>query len=343
MKKKIQKYLLNFILYLTLIVSITSCKKDNRNGDQIIADDVKAKKALADLLAYKNSDHLLSVGYLVNDGADPADATNVFNIPDSLDIVTLFAGYQKNPPSWRAAQAKGTKVLIAEYPSAAYFDHSTKDPYTKLPGYVRPAGIDSLKPTSTSTYEHYAKSKYYEYITLRGFDGIDMDVETGFFGGELPTEYAPNYMRAMVKYFGPKCTECVIRADKKRPIFVYDTDVLDKNSGGIGTEELYKPFKENFDHVYFQSYTTGNRAWYGSGTDDFLPIVNAYGAKFIALVNGDNYTDPKVSQDLLSYARWMKGNNGGGVGAYRMSRNYNATPRFANIRQAIQIMNPAKK
>jgi hypothetical protein len=39
----------------------------------------------------------------------------------------------------------------------------------------------------------------------------------------------------------------------------------------------------------------------------------------------------------------MKDNNGGGAGAYRMSRDYNHKPVFKNIREAIQIMNPAKQ
>ncbi|HWW42669.1 glycoside hydrolase family 18 [Pedobacter sp.] len=356
MKQPIQKYpiWIGLLVIITgLFFSFTSTRS-SLNGKDSTSLSADSTSYLKQLLKYKASDHLLAVGYVVADGNDPEASTNLSNLPDSLDIVSLFVGYDPNPDHWRAAQKKGIKIVKTIAPNSAYFDHSVNDPITKTPGYVRPAGIDPNVAKSTSTYDHYAKNKYMEYVVQNRWDGLDVDIETGMFGAEVPAYNAAKFLSALAKYFGPNCTSCTINPNGKKPLFIYDTDVIFKGRN-IGYDVLFEPSKSNYDYVYFQSYIGGNRAWRGSGTQDFPPIVKAYGSKFIALVNGDQYIyanggqdsapdgDAKTLASLLSYAQWMKDNNGGGAGAYRMSRDYNHKPVFKNIREAIQIMNPGTK
>jgi hypothetical protein len=306
---------------------------------------------LDSLNAYKNSNHLLFIGFLVGDGNDPAASTNLLNVPDSVDIVELFSGYDNDSTHWRALQAKGTKIVRCEFPSSAYFDHSVKDPATLAPGYVRPPGINPNTPTSTSTYEHYARDKYVQYITQNKWDGIDIDIESGTFGGDVPASNAKTFLLAIAKYFGPNCTSCTVLPGGKKPMFLYDTDVS-SSSGNLGYSNIYTPYKSNYDYALFQAYTGGNRAWTGTGVGNFPPLIAAYGIdKFIPLENGDQWKYPDGGQDqppngdanatssLLSYATWCKANNGKGIGAYRMSRDYNHVPPFYVSRSCIQIMN----
>ncbi len=332
-----------------LLATISSCKKDDSPSTPPLTAEEQYLKNLVD---YKASKHPIMVSFLVGDGNDPADATNVTNTPDSVDIIELFSGYAKDATAWAAVQKKGTRIVRCEFPSAAYFDHSAKDPATKVPGYVRPAGIDSTHPTASSTYEHYAHDKYSEYITQNKWDGIDVDIESGTFGGDVPSSNAKNFLTTLSRYFGPKCTECD-SMNRKKAIMIYDTDVSSP-SGNIGYNNLYGPLKERFDYVMFQAYIGGNRAWTGTGTQSFGPIVTGYGAGFLPLVNGDEFIYPDGNQDsppngdskatasALSYAQWVKDNNGMGMGIYRASRDYNHTPRFSTTKNAIQIMNPAK-
>jgi len=295
------------------------------------------------------------MGFVVGDGNDPQEAVNLANQPDSLDMVFLFTGYDTDPAHWRALQAKGTKIIRTEFPSAAYFDGSAKDPDTKLPGYVPDPNIDPNTPTSTSTYNHYAKNKYYEYIYVNKWDGIDFDIEAGAMGGDVPAANTVNFLKAMAKYFGPNCTNCIIGADGKKPMLTYDTDVA-YLGGSLSPDRVYLPLKSNFDYILFQSYTTGSRAWSGTGVQSLPALVNMYGGeKLIFLVNGDSFIypdgisedvkgeDAKASKNLLEYAQFVKDGKGGiGVGAYRMSRDYNHIPKWRYTREAIQIMNPSK-
>src|ERR1700744_4950961 len=284
------------------------------------------------LIAYKNSKHFLYLGFLVADGNDPAASVNPANSPDSLDFLEFFAGRDTVKAHWRVAQAKGTRIVVCYFPKYAYFDGSVNDPATKVPGYVNPPGFNQTTPTSTSTYDHWAKNTYTKDVALDSLDGIDVDLERGTFGGEVPQANGPQFLTAIAKYYGPACSACVVKTGGKKPLFFYDTD------GSVNDNEMYKHYKNNYDYVDFQSYTTGkpgSHYWQGRGTADFGPLIKTYGLdKLIFLVNGDSFiqsdgsqvppgSDSLVTASLYSYANWVKTNNGIGVGAYRMSRDYN--------------------
>lgn len=328
---------------------VTGCKKkettqtNNGNNNGTPANN---------LLTYKNSQHPIFVGFLVGDGNDPVAGYNPANVPDSVDYVEFFAGRDTVQADWRAAQAKGTKIVACHFISDAYFDGSAKDPATKVPGYVNPPGFDQLHPTSTSTYYHWAKDMYNKEIVGEKLDGIDLDIESGTFGGDVLRTAAngDSLMVAVAKYYGPKCTECtVMNSAGKKPVFFYDTD----GSGGFEST-MFGHHKDNYDYVLFQSYTTGSHYWNGKDTTSFTSLISTYGKeKLVFLVNGDSFIypdgkedqaggDAKATADLVNFATYAKNNHCGGAGVYRMSRDYNHKPPFAASKNAIQIMNPAK-
>lgn len=325
------------------IIAISSCKKSSTPA---------TTNPNAALVAYKNSNHHIFVGYLVADGNDPVPSYDPANSPDSVDYLEFFAGNDTTRADWRAAQAKGTKIVVCHFVSDAYFDGSVNDPATQVPGYVNPPGFDQNNATSTSTYNHWAQNTYNAEVVAKGLDGLDLDIESGTFGGEVPLNVAnaTSLVTALAKYYGPNCTECTTKNSAgKNPVFFFDTD------GSTGFESsIYTPISSNYDYVLFQSYTTGNHSWSGTGTASFGPLVSTYGLnKLIFLVNGDSFIYPNGTEDqaggdstatasLYSYANWVVANNGVGVGSYRMSRDYNHTPPFAVSRHAIQIMNPAQ-
>jgi len=302
------------------------------------------------LTDYKKSNHHLFVGYLVADGNDPAAGYNPANAPDSADFLEFFAGHDANVADWRVAQAKGTRIVECHFVNNAYFDGSAKDPATQVPGYVNPPGFSQTAATSTSTYDHWARDMYKKLIDTMGINGIDIDIESGTFGNDVPynvTGCGENLMISVAKYFGPNCTLCKTDSLGRKPVLFYDTDGSSKYEAA-----MYTNHQSNYDYVLFQSYTTGNHYWRGSTTADFAPLVSYYGLnKLIFLVNGDSFIypdghqdvaggDAKASSDLASFSQWVKDNNGVGTGVYRMSRDYNHTPPFAVSRKAIQTMNP---
>lgn len=305
-----------------------------------------------DLVTYKNSPHRIVIGYLVGDGYDTTAAYNPANAPDSVDYLEFFAGRDTAQAHWRAAQAKGIKLIASHFVSDVYFDGSAKDPATKAAGYVNAKGFDMHHPTANSSYHHWARDMYQKHIVTEKLDGIDLDIEKDVFGTDVAytVANADSMVVAIAKYFGPKCTECkVMNSAGKKPVFFYDTD------GSCGLDSfMYVPYKDNYDYVLFQSYTTGSHNWKGKDTTDFAPLLHMFGAgKLVFMVNGDSFSYPDGTEDkpggdstatasLYSYARYVVDHNCGGVGIYRMSRDYNHKPRFAATRKAIQMMNPAK-
>ncbi len=327
------------LLLISLCITHSSCQKNLQTKDNT---GTKAAMLVSnsDLVAYKNSAHRIFVGYLVSDGNDQAAGTNPANAPDSADYLEFFAGRDANRADWRAAQAKGTRIVVCHFVSDAYFDGSAKDPATKVPGYVNPPGFNQNQATSSSTYNHWASDMYQQHIVADSLDGIDIDIESGTLGGDVPNRTnLKSLLISVAKYFGPNSTSGQTVMGKK-PVFFFDTD------GSVGDGPVYTNYKSNYDYVLFQAYTNGNHYWSGSGTQDFGPLIQTYGSdKLVYLVNGDDFDGSNLndapSVALRSYAQWVKANNGKGVGAYRMSRDYNHTPHFAASRQAIQIMNPA--
>jgi hypothetical protein len=305
----------------------------------------------ANILNYKNSKHHIFVGFLVGDGNDPFGGYNPANAPDSVDFLEFFAGRDTIKADWRRAQAIGTRLVMSHSLVDAYFDGSINDPATKVAGYVNPDGFDQVNPTPTSTYNHWARDTYNNEVVGQGLNGIDLDIEYGNYGNQViyGNSNGDSLVVAVAQYYGPNCTKCIVKTGDKKPVFFYDTDGTGDDDAG-----MYTAHKSNYDYVLFQSYTTGNRAWGGSGPADFPPLIATYGLdKLIFMVNGDSFLYANGSEDipgenaiatasLYSYANWVKNNNGVGVGLYRMSRDYNHTPPFGVTRNAIQIMNPAK-
>jgi hypothetical protein len=335
------------LLFVCLVlITTTGCKKLCITDSSTNSSSASSTNILTPLIAYKASKHHIFVGYIVDDSNDPADSHNPVNAPDSADYLVFFAGYDTTATNLRATQAKGTKLVVCHWLKDAYFDGSAKDPATKVTGYVNPKGFDQNNANAKSTYDHWASDIYNKDIVAQGLDGIDLDVERSTFGGDVPFTAANggNLVLSIAKYYGPNCTKC---ATGQKPVFFYDTDNTSFD------KDMYTPNKTNYNYVLFQSYTTGNRAWGGSGTASFSPLVNFYGLdKLIFLVNGDSFTYPNGTEDvkgedaiattdLYNYATWVKNNSGIGVGCYRMNRDYNHKPTYAVSRHAIQLMNPA--
>ncbi|MBB6110893.1 glycoside hydrolase family 18 [Mucilaginibacter lappiensis] len=333
------------MLCMLALALTSSCKKDSGNSAEKLQTLGASKNSLktqaatsnADLIAYKNSVHKIFVGFLVGDGADPAASYNPANAPDSTDFLEFFAGNDATRSHWRAAQAKGTRIVVCHFLQDAYFDGSSKDPAT-------PTSTKTVA-SSTSTYDHWSQAMYNQHIVADSLDGIDLDIESGTIDNKNVTSSSyPNLLTSVAKWFGPNSTSAVTKSMGKKPVFFYDTDGSLDNNTLTGT-------KSNYDYILFQSYTTGSHFW-SSSSFPLSSIASTYGSdKTILLVNGDSFKhadgtedqsggDAQATSDLYSYAtNWAKTNKVAGVGAYRMSRDYNHTPPFIVSRNAIQLMN----
>ena len=314
---------LSSIAFAALLFS-TACTK-------LAEKDLPETKASSASHQVSAPPHHIFVGFLVSDGADPAASTNPANSPDSVDFLEFFAGRDPVRADWRTAQAKGTRIVVCHFLGDAYFDGSVKDPST-------PPGQGQSGSTATSSYNDWARAMFAQHITADSLDGIDLDIESGTFGGDVQQNNLDSLVTAVARYFGPNSAHGNTVMGKK-PVFFYDTD------GTVSDNSTYSSNKSNVDYVLFQAYTNPGQGWGGSGTADFPPLINRYGSdKLIYLVDGDIFTADEsdiASHDLITYANYIQANNGVGVGAYRMSRAFSQTPPFDVPRRAIQIMNPS--
>ncbi len=339
------------ILLISSLFLFSSCSKSKSRGGGSTTDSlITTGTNPPTLLDYKSSNHHIFVGYLVGDGNDPSAGFNPVNAPDSADFLEFFAGSDTSTADWRATQAKGTRIVVCHFVNNAYFDGSAKDPATQVPGYVNPPGFSQTVANNTSSYNHWARDIYNAEILGKGLDGIDLDVEYGTFGNDVPRNVAnaDSLAVALARYYGPNCTLCTVKTGGKKPVFFFDTD----GTSGMDNK-MYLGHPGNYDYVLFQSYTTGAHGWNGDGVNGLQAIANEYGIdKAIYLVNGDSFIypngtedqaggDAQATADLYAYANWVVQNKGAGVGVYRMSRDYNHKPPFSVSRTAIQLMNPA--
>ena len=272
------------------------------------------------LRAYKRSDHQLAFGWF---GGWKASGTSpskyLRNIPDSVDMVSIWGTWHSLTPEQiedlrYVQEVYGTRVTFT------IFSHNMSN----FPGNFE------NKAENIPSVEKAVADSIFKY----GYDGVDFDHECS--GSDLfyNKDNMTTLLREMRKNLGEDKLICV--------------------DGYVEyiTEEGWK----YADYAIAQAYGTSS----SSSLQNRLNKVNAALApeKFIVTENfesywatgGINYSDPELGTipSLLGMARWQPTRDGevrrkGGVGTYHMEFEYNHTDvEYKYLREAIQIMNPAK-
>ncbi|CDA85592.1 glycoside hydrolase family 18 [Bacteroides congonensis] len=272
------------------------------------------------LRAYKRSDHQLAFGWF---GGWKASGTSpskyLRNIPDSVDMVSIWGTWHSLTPEQiedlrYVQEVYGTRVTFT------IFSHNMSN---------FPGNFENKAENIPAVAKAVADS-----IFKYGYDGVDFDHECS--GSDLfyNKDNMTTLLREMRKNLGEDKLICV--------------------DGYVEyiTEEGWK----YADYAIAQAYGTSS----SSSLQNRLNKVNAALApeKFIVTENfesywatgGINYSDPELGTipSLLGMARWQPTRDGevrrkGGVGTYHMEFEYNHTDvEYKYLREAIQIMNPAK-
>lgn len=269
----------------------------------------------AALREYKKSDHALSFGWFgswSNQGAASL-YYSLKSIPDSVDIVSIWGpygsltDYQKEDLKY-VQEVLGTRVVFT------VFSHNMAN----LPGKFEniAANIPAAAQAIADTIHKY------------GYDGIDFDHECS--GSDL--FYDKDNMTALLKETRQRIgTDKIIMVDG----FVH-----------LITEEGWK----HANYAVAQAYATGSptrlqerfdRVKQYIGSNRFIVTENfeSYAAN-----GGGNFKDPErgTIPSLLGMAYWNPDEGRkGGIGSFHMEYEYSRNYKY--LRQAIQIMNPAKK
>ena len=242
------------------------------------------------------------------------------NLPDSVDVVSIWGTWHSLTPSHLedlryVQEVYGTKVTFTIFShNMANFPGNFENKAENIPAVAK-AVADSV----------------FKY----GYDGVDFDHECS--GSDLFNNAAnmTTLLREMRANLGEDKLICV--------------------DGFV--EKITEEGWQYADYAVAQAYQTGSP----SSLQNRFNKVSKYIApeRFIVTENfesywstgGVSYKDPELGTipSLLGMAYWQpegltEGQHKGGVGSYHMEYEYNHSDvEYKYLRQAIQIMNPAKK
>lgn len=305
---------LSGILAIVMLGFMLNCSTDLR--DQPTGNDKKelalnaavaGSADLANLIAYKNSPHQLMMGYYRTWGdnaTDPKYKSKMTDLPDSLDIVSVFTDY--TPPSspyWAALKntyipylhARGTKVIV----TGSYFEGAS----------INPAGLKQWVDNKMKEINDY------------NYDGYDIDIESTASGTILQDQIAT--FKALSAYLGPK--------SGTGKLLIYDT-----NQNG---NELVNNIKDMINYVFLQAYWRSPSSL--SGTyNTYAPYIPTN--KFLVGVSFEDGTGYAENQ-MPDYSKWQPSQGiKGGVFAYGIDmEGPNSGRNYVTTRRAIQQMNPS--
>lgn len=293
-----------------------------------------------------NNARPISYGYFSNWAPTGAMRKGYLSaLPDSIDMVSMWSGTPAKSELTEAqakdkamAQKKGIKLLNVTLlshlgkgltPDSAYEEVNKKAKEEnwsddELNQERKKARWNYWGFTSGEIYaqDHYdALSKfakaYYDFLVENEWDGIDIDWEPGIgfndADGTFDTKTMTFFVKELGKYMGPK------------------SDPEGKGHKILCIDGLFGDFPDEIaeyvDYFIEQAYYR-------------MPYMRVPGGDYRKLVVVENFESGFADGGLLlRQAAWMprNGQYKGGIGAYRLDNDYNNSPDYKWMRQAIQI------
>ncbi|MDR0421406.1 MAG: glycoside hydrolase family 18 [Proteiniphilum sp.] len=326
MKVSIKKY----VSLLTGIMFLFSCSDwtDNKSLE-LQKPAEKSEEYYRNLKAYKASDHQVTFGWFGGWNPDaPSRSRSLSSVPDSVDIISIWGDNKLDTDAKRrdlryVQEKYGTKVTFT------IFAHDLPKGYEDSDDGIRQYARD----VTVGVFEY-------------GYDGLDLDYEPGYAGYNfyfMNKDKMEVFVKTLGEILGPK--------SGSGKLLIID-----------GVPGYLKPgLSEYFDYGIVQSYYSGgyydlqNRFMQAAAagwkpdqyifTEDFERHWNDGGASFlqrngsrVRSLEGMAGFQIELTVDGKTALYRKKG-----CGTYHMEYDYNNTPDYKYLRQAIQIMNPAGK
>ncbi len=318
------KMIKSFFSLFMLTATIVACDTEIENIP--LQDPVQRDASYYERLrAYKKTAHQLAFGWF---GGWTAIGTSpvkyLSSVPDSVDVISIWSKTFYDLDEERKADLKYVQEQLGTRVTYTVFSHN----------------MSNLFP-GTNTFENTAENipaaaqALADSIHKYGYDGIDFDHECSYKDLFYNATNMTTLLRELRQHIGP---DKLILVDGKLDLIT----------------------EEGWSYVSFgvaQSYGAGSpsslQSKYGAADEYLAP------EKFIVTENfedywstgGVKYADPELGTvpSLIGMANWQpegleEGRHKGGIGSYHMEYEYNHTDvEYKYLRQAIQIMNPAKK
>lgn len=316
----------------------------------------------AALREWKKTDHAVSFGWYDGWGEGGASTANMLSsVPDSMDIISLWGGYDNLSPGKMAdlkfvTEVKGTKVIICSFVANIGDFYTPAEHTATLEDRKAYWGwVDGDDEAIHESIRKWTKA-IADTLNYYGLSGMDIDYETAEYGGDLcrNSQYFTWFVEEMGKYIGPQSG-----TDK---IFILDGYI----ESLVNKETLHKYFNWYVSQAYTWGSTYGDSmlegrlsryysaysSWYSEEEFTNKLIVTENLESAIDCLNGGYYWrceetggiwDKDLMPSYMGFASWQPDNGfrKGGFGAYKFSGERNNNPPYKWLRKAIQQQNPS--
>lgn len=350
----------NILLIGSLLILLSACsqwttpeaKQIEHIGGYATMDNQESEEYYKSLREWKatavNNGRPISYGYFSNWAPTGAMRKGYLSaLPDSMDMVSMWSGTPRKEELTEAqaadkamAQKKGIKLLNVSLlshlgkgmtPGSVYEEVDKKAKAEnwsdkELQEARKKArwaywGFTSGDFEGQDLYDAISKfaKAYYDFLVENEWDGLDIDWEPGSgfndMDGTFDTKKMTHFIKEIGKYMGP------------------NSDPEGKGHKILCVDGLFSYFDDEIapyvDYFIEQAYGRMPSPYRGIPGGDFRKLVVC-----------ENFESSFASGGvLLRQAAWMPSNGQckGGVGAYRLDNDYNNSPDYKWMRQAIQI------
>lgn len=335
MKNKILNMpVLLIVMFAASFSIILACKKNTEpQALNIQKARVNTQEYLANLRAYKKSDHAIAFGWFGSSGGASSNGQKYSGIPDSVDIVSLWGGFP-NAEGWvdlhKVQEQKATKFVMVVFDDSKFLNNWSKE---KDFAATYDKGDDQLLIGFNKIAQNLRDT-----ISKYQLNGLDLDHEPNVCGcdwGLLKDSRKYSMFLAVLSiYFGPlSTTDKLLIVDGEYSMI---TSAAAKGLDYIVSQAYYTTSPSSLQNRY-------NTVPAGFPTTKFV-VTEDFERSWAT--GGSTYTDPVrgTMPSLLGMAYWnpTQGRKGG-MGAYHIEYEFPADPDYKYLRQAIQIQNPAVK
>lgn len=336
------KYLIKSALLFVLAFIAFACESEIERI-QIQMPIERPAEYYENLRAFKQSKHQISCGWYKNWTAKgPCRINYLDGLPDSLDFVFLgWAGWKNLTEAHykdlrRVQQVKGTKVLISfvidDFSREMVPDNYEGD-YKEFWGWD-----DNDESKIEAAIRKYANA-ICDSVEKYNYDGFDLDYEPDMGGDGYLASY-PERMAILVEELGKRLGP----ESGSGKLLILDGQIMRPSVADRTTKY--------FDYFVEQSYNAMSPfaldSRFTGAKQGLVPPE-----KYVPAVNyeqwetgGGSFSHPEYGTipAILGFAYWNTADGPkGGVGALNMENDFKQSDReYSLIRQAIQIMNPAK-
>jgi hypothetical protein len=341
--------ILNFFAGATILAGVMTACDSDIEAEQITHPLVYDSQYYQNLRDYKESEHSIAFGWFAGYGTQHSGGVRFLNLPDSLDIVSLWGGIpaKEETQIWEeirfVQQVKGTRMLVVAITSFDREEETLEFRKVYDESQKLPEGSDERTAMENKAMEMYAEY-FLDQVFENDLDGFDIDYEPS--NDIMSNEKrAPHFILHMAKYLGPnpyqtKEERLKLIEERYGKEVASRPGVCDKMLCIDQPNAVFADYKKYIDYYFFQTYS-------GDAHEGELKICLGWPEEKVVYCTNMGGGWKGKMEAMYEQAAYQpaNGKRKGGFGTFYIHRDYtiheNNPEPYYRFRQCIQIQNPA--